>query len=390
MVEGVLEAGAERDVLLNLRRRNLKVLLIEEKKETWYDLLGKWMHRKVKLREIVRFTSMFSTLVNAAVPMSSCLRTLQEQTDNIALKEILENVQQEIEGGMDLSTALGMHPQAFNRMYVDLVRAGETSGTLGIILERLAAYTEKTEKLRRRIKSALTYPAVVVAISFLIVWVILQFVVPKFAETFAQFGKDLPLPTVILLEVSNVVRNFYALVLLAGVGAYFGIRTLLKNDSFRKTWDTMVLKIPFFGELILKSSLARFTRTLAMLLDSGIPIIQALQIVSHVAGNRLITDTVFAAADAITSGESFSDTLRKGEVFPPIVIQMVSVGEATGNLPAMLNKIADFYEDEVDIVIESLSSLIEPLMIVFLGVVLGYVIIALFLPILSLSEAVKF
>ncbi len=387
-VEGTLEAATARDVLVNLRRKNLKVLQIDEKKDSLAESLLRFRKRKVKPFEIMRFTSMFSTLINAGIPLSACVRTLEEQMDNPVFKEALQAVMQEIESGMDLSTALSRHPAIFDRMYVDLVKAGEQGGALAVILERLAKYAEKAERFRRKIKSALTYPAVVSVIAVVIVWVILAFVVPQFGETFSQAGKTLPLPTRVLLAASDAVRFSYLYVFAAAAACYYGLRLALRDPSLRRRFDFLLLKMPVYGELLLKSSVARFARTLAMLLVSGVPIIPALEIVSFVTGNRRITETLQSVADSISSGESFTEPLKRSGVFSPLVIQMVSVGESTGNMPEMLNKIADFYEEEVDTVMDTLSSLIEPIMIVFLGVVLGFVIIALFLPILSMSELV--
>ncbi len=388
LVEGMLEAAAEREVLVSLRRQNLKVLLIEEKAASWTEMLGGLRRKKIHPQEVMRFTSMFSTLVNAGIPLSTCMRTLHEQADNAAFKEVLMNVMQEIESGMDLSQALARHPAVFDRMYTDLVRAGESAGALDVVLERLAAYAEKADKFRRKIKSALTYPVVVLAIAVLIVWIILVFVVPEFAATFAQAGKQLPLPTRMLMAMSNIMRDWYMLIA-AGIGAFiWGLKMALKDPRFQRKFDGFILKVPVYGELMMKSAMARFSRTMSMLLVSGVPIIQALQIVSHVTGNRLITEALLSVSDSISGGDSFTDPLKRSGIFSPLVVQMISVGETTGNMSGMLTKIADFYEDEVEMVMDTLSSLIEPIMIVFLGVVLGFVIIALFLPILSLSEIV--
>jgi type IV pilus assembly protein PilC len=385
LAEGVMEAAAEREVLLFLRRQDLKVRIIEKQAEPLFGFLSGLKRTKVTPQDVMRFTSMFATLVNAGIPMSSCVRTLQEQSDNPAFKDILQNVMQEIEGGLDLSEALGKHPAVFDRMYVDLVRAGEVGGVLHEVLKRLAAYTEKAERFRRRIKGALTYPAVVTVIAILIVWVILQFVVPQFAETFASAGKSLPLPTRILMAASDFVRFYYYIFFLGVAAIYAGFRVGMRDPKFQRTIDGLVLKIPVFGDLLMKSAICRFARTLAMLLVSGIPIIQSLEIVSRVTGNRMISEALLAVVESISSGSNVADPMKRSGVFAPIVVQMISVGESTGNLAGMLSKIADFYEDEVEVVMESLSTLIEPIMIVFLGVVLGFVIIALFLPILSRS-----
>lgn len=388
LVEGEMEAASEREVLLALRKQDLKVLLIKEKPPPLLGFLSYFKKTKVTPREVMRFTSMFATLVNARIPLSACIRTLQEQSDNPDMKTILKTVMQDIEDGQDLSTALSRHPVAFDRMYVDLVRAGEAGGVLYAVLDRLAEYTEKSEKLRRKVKGALTYPAVVISIAVVIVWVILTFVVPEFAKTFAEAGKSLPLPTRILLGISDAIRYYWYLFVFAGVSVVFGFKFAMKDPKFQRYWDGFILKVPLFGDLIMKSAVSRFSRTLSMLFVSGIPIIQALQIVSHVTGNRMITEALLAVSDAIASGDNFADPLKRSGVFSPLVVQMVAVGESTGNMGDMLSKIADFYEDEVEVVVDALSTLIEPLMIVFLGVVLGFVIIALFLPILSLSEVV--
>jgi type IV pilus assembly protein PilC len=390
LVEGLMESPGERDVLISLKRQDLKVLRIDEKKPTLEEMIAGFMasRRRVNATEVARLTQMFATLVSAGIPLSTALRTLEEQAENPALKDVLRNVLQEIESGLDLSSALAKHPSVFDRMYVDLIRAGEASGALHVVLERLADYTEKAEKLRRRVRGALTYPAVIFSIALIIVWVIVVFVVPQFAETFAGAGKTLPMPTQILLTISDLLSTSYYWIAPLLIGAWYGLRALARDPKMSRTLDILVLRIPVFGELIRKAAVARFARTLAMLLVSGVPIIQALQIVSHVTGNRMITEALQAVGDAIVSGESFAEPLKRSGVFSPLISQMVSVGEATGSLAEMLGKVADFYEDEVEVAMETISTLIEPFIIVFLGLVLGFVIIALFLPILTLSEVV--
>ncbi|MEW5692521.1 MAG: type II secretion system F family protein [Candidatus Hydrogenedentota bacterium] len=388
LVQGVLLGANPREIITRLRAQELTVLNVEEIKESILSYINIFTKKKVKSSELVLFTRMFATLINAGLPIVTSLRTLQEQMSGEYFKEIIGKLIHDIESGSDLSEALSKHPKIFSTMYVDMLRSGEAGGVLDVILERLATYLENTERLRRKIKGAMTYPVVVSSIAILIVWGILTFVVPKFADTFAHAGAHLPLPTRILMFISDLIRVYYLFVFLGFIILYVIYRIGLKNENIRRVIDKYKLKMPVFGELILKVSISRFSRTLGTLTISGVPIIQALNVVTKTAANLIIEDTIANVQESIRSGQTFAQPLKQSGIFPPLVVQMVAVGESTGNLGEMLIKASDFYEEQVDVAVEAFSSLIEPILIVFLGIVLGFVIIALFLPILSLADLI--
>jgi type IV pilus assembly protein PilC len=294
-----------------------------------------------------------------------------------------------VEAGSTLADALRRHPKTFDELYVNLVEVGEAGGILDTVLQRLSVYIEKAAALKRKVKSAMIYPLTIVGVAFIVVIFMLTFVIPTFAKMFISMGADLPLPTLIVINLSNFATRFWWLIIGAAIGIVVGIRAYYKTEGGRSLIDALVLKLPVFGTLIRKVAVARFTRTLGTLVSSGVPILEGLRITARTAGNRVVEHAVLETRASVTAGKTLAEPLKASTVFPPMVVQMISVGEQTGALDAMLNKIADFYDDEVDTAVTALTALLEPMMIVFLGVVIGGLVIAMYLPIFRLVTLVK-
>jgi len=351
-----------------------------------FKLPGK---RKVGLKELVLFCRQFATMINAGVSLVRCLNILQEQTTNDGLKTIITNVQQEIEGGSTLSTALAKYPKVFSGLFVGLVRAGEVGGVLDTTLERLAGFLEKDLELKRKIKGAMTYPTLVMSVAVIIVFGLITFIVPKFMEMFKDMDIQMPAMTMMLMTLGDFSKKYwYVLPVIAG-GGIFAFKQYTSTAAGRKQWDWMRLKFPVFGPLNQKVAMARFSRTLNTLLVSGVPILQAMETVSGTLGNEIISKAVTDARISIREGESIATPLAASKLFPPMVVQMIVVGEETGALDELLAKIADFYEDEVDVAVESLTAALEPLMIVGLGSVVGFIVIAMMMPMVSLISGLS-
>ena len=314
---------------------------------------------------------------------------LAEQTESKPLAEVVNQVRMDVEKGSSLSQALARHPKAFNRLYVSMVRAGEVGGSLDSVLMRLADTIEKQVELRRKVKSAMTYPVVVACLVLLIVTAMLLFVIPMFQNIYKQLGGTLPVPTQILIKISNVCREFWYIIFLVEGGAVFAFRRWINSEDGRKKWDAIKLKLPVFGKLVRKTALARFSRTLSALVRSGVPILESLDIVADTAGNWVVAKAVRDTQTAVKQGEPLSRRLEDHEVFPPMVVQMMAVGEETGALDEMLDKIADFYDQEVEATVDALTSLIEPLLIVVMGVCVGGMIISLYLPMFNIIKLIK-
>lgn len=342
----------------------------------------------ISTKEIVVFTRMFAVMIDAGLPLVQCLEILAGQQENKEFKRILNAVKGDVEGGSTFAESLKKHPQCFDQLYVNLVAAGEVGGILDTILQRLSGFMEKSEKLKGEVKGALTYPIAVIVIALIIVTGLLVFIVPIFEDMFASFGSALPLPTQIVVNMSDALAA-HGLKILAGIAAtIYGLKQYYKTEKGHYIMDAVFLKLPVMGDLLSKSSVARFTRTLGTMMSSGVPILEALEIVAKTAGNKVIEGAVMKARDALSEGKTLAEPLADTGVFPGMVTQMISVGESTGAMDAMLNKIADFYEDEVDAAVKTLTALIEPLLMAFLGVVVGGLVIALYLPIFSLAGAV--
>jgi type IV pilus assembly protein PilC len=345
------------------------------------------MQPKVTNKDIVIFTRQFSTMIDAGLPLVQGLNILAEQTENKTFKGILKQVTKDVEGGTTLADALNRHPRIFDSLFVNLVAAGEVGGILDTIFQRLAAYIEKAEKLKSQVKGAMTYPIVVICIAILVISVIMIFVIPVFEDMFAGFGKALPAPTQVVIAMSDFTKgNWYFI--FGGMFAFVWIfRRYHRTSSGRRNIDIISLKLPIMGELIRKVAIARFTRTLSTMISSGVPILDALEITAKTAGNVIVEEVIFDARSSIAEGQTVAEPLSESTIFPGMVTQMISVGESTGALDAMLEKIADFYDDEVDAAVSAMTSMLEPLMILFLGGSVGGLVIAMYLPIFQMAAA---
>jgi type IV pilus assembly protein PilC len=386
ILKGELEAGDERIAQLQLKRRNLTIKKIKPKPKDLFENVA-FFQPKITAKDVVIFTRQFSTMIDAGLPLVQGLTILAEQTENKTFQNVLKRVTKDVEGGSSLAEALKKHPKVFDGLYVNLVAAGEIGGILDTILQRLAAYIEKAEKLKTRIKGAMTYPIIVVAIAVLVISVILIFVIPVFQEMFSSFGKALPVPTQIVVNMSDFLKGNIHYVIGAFIVFVFVFKKYRNTKKGRKQTDALALKLPVFGNLLKKSAVARFTRTLGTMISSGVPILDALEIVAKTSGNVILEEIIYEVRSSIAEGQTIAEPLSEAEIFPRMVVQMISVGEATGALDTMLNKIADFYDDEVDAAVEALTSMLEPLLMVFLGGAIGGLVIAMYLPIFQMAAA---
>lgn len=382
---GVLEYSDKALLIDALRKKGLIIISIQETAKRKAVFSG----GKVKLEEIVIFSRQLATMVDSGIPLVQALDILFEQVEKSVFKNVLAKVRDDIETGSSLSDAFGRHPSIFSTLYVNMVKAGESSGALDDILDRLATYLEKTNTLQRKVKSSLIYPAVVITMAILITLVMLLKVIPTFKGIFSMLGGTLPLPTRILIMVSDTIRNMFIYVV-AGFSVFiFALRRYMKTRQGRENFDRLLLSMPVLGQLFRKVAVAKFTRTLSTLVKSGVPILVSLEIVGKTAGNTVIEKAVESVRNGIREGENIADPLAKSGAFPPMVVRMIKVGEQTGELEKMLTKIADFYEDQVDVAVSGLTSLIEPLIISFLGIVIGGIVIAMFLPVFKLTEIIS-
>jgi len=386
-VKGELEAVDEKIARLQLRRKNLNVLKIKQKPKDLFENVS-FLQPKITHKDLVIFTRQFSTMIDAGLPLIQGLTILAEQCENKTFRKVLQQITRDVEGGSSLADSLKKHPQVFNDLYVNLVAAGETGGILDTILQRLAFYIEKAEKLKSRIKGAMTYPAVVVAIAVRVVGVIMVFVIPGCKELFESFGSALPAPTQMVVDMSDFVKT-KILYLIAAVGIIvYLFRLYRKSVSGRKQTDAIALKLPIFGPLLKKVAVARFTRTLGTMISSGVPILDALDIVARTSGNVILEQVIYEVRSSISEGQTIADPLSESGVFPAMVVQMIAVGEATGALDTMLEKIAEFYDQEVDVAVDALTSLLEPMLLLFLGGTIGGLVVALYLPIFKMAGAI--
>ncbi len=343
----------------------------------------------VTTKDILVFTRQFSVMIDAGLPLVQALDIIGTQSDNPAFRKVLLAVKSRVESGSTFADALAEHPKAFDELFVQLVRAGEIGGILDTILNRLGAYIEKNEKLKRRVKGAMVDPAIVLVVAVGVFVVLLAFVTPTFEKMFKDFGGAMPAPTQFLIDLSHGLRNYWYVFVGIPVGLAIAFRATLQNKKGRDAWDAFVLKTPVFGPVIRKVAVARFTRTLGTMLSSGVPILDALDVVARSAGNRTVEAAILYVRARISEGKNIAQPLTETKVFPPMVVQMIGVGEATGAMDAMLNKIADFYDDEVDVAVAALTSMIEPVMMVFLGGMVGGFLVAMYLPIFSIAGNIK-
>jgi len=384
-VIGILEGTSEAEVADILHKKELVVVSIEpaEKK------ILKTRDKNIKLDDLVIFSRQLATMIDSGVPLVQSLGILAEQIENKNLRDVVISVRQDIEAGMSFYDALAKHPYVFSELFINMTKAGEASGTLNEILDRLATYLEKTAALTRKIRSALVYPAILISMAILITTGLLLKVVPIFKEIFASFGGKLPLPTQILIETSNLLSRYFLIFVVLLIALSFLFKRYISTEKGRYNFDAQKLKTPVIGKLFHKVALAKFSRTFSTLARSGVAILNALDIVGKTSGNKVIEKAVLECRKSVRDGESISQHLSKSKVFPPMVCRMIGVGEQTGQLEKMLSKIADFYDEQVDAQVTGLTSMIEPIVIAFLGIVIGGIVISLFLPIFKITELIS-
>ncbi|MEO0095067.1 MAG: type II secretion system F family protein [candidate division WOR-3 bacterium] len=382
---GELTAQSQADVVAALRQKKIIPTSIKIKEERkGFALFG----ARISKRALAVFTRQFATMLNAGLPLLNCLEILSKQTESVGLKRVLDEVRTDVEGGLSLADALRRQPKAFDNLYVNMVESGETGGALDVILQRLATYLEKSVALQRKIRGAMIYPAIISVVAVLAIAILLIFVIPIFAKMYAGVGRELPAMTQLVIKLSNFMK-VAALPLLIGLILLFTIiRRWHKTESGAKAMDPLFLKLPVFGDLIRKQAIARFSRTLSTLLSSGVPIIDALEITAKSAGNWVIEDAILKARVSIKGGENIADPLSKTAVFPPMVTQMIAIGEASGGLDEMLSKVADFYDAEVDQAVENLTNALEPIIMVVLGGAVGFIVVSMYLPIFQLASTI--
>lgn len=386
ILKGSVDLPTRDEVMAYLRKNKLlPVSVREQSKRQGFKLPGKG----ISTRDIVIFTRQFATMINAGLPLVQSLNILSQQTENRALREVVKQVVYDVEAGNTLADAFRKHPKAYSDLYVNMVAAGEAGGILDTILLRLATFLEKSDALVRKVKGAMVYPAVIVTVAITAIAVLLIFVIPTFESMFASVNMELPLPTRIVIGSSKILLKWWWAILLALGAGVVMLRQYYATPKGRKQIDSMLLNAPVLGDLLRKSAVSRFTRTLGTLISSGVSILDGLEITAKTAGNRVIHDAVMQSRQSIAGGDTIAGPLAASGVFPPMVISMIAVGEQTGGLDEMLSKIADFYDAEVDVAVSALLSLMEPIMIVVLGVVVGGMVVAMYLPIFDMVNAVQ-
>jgi type IV pilus assembly protein PilC len=384
--KGEMEAANEGVVRSNLMRLKITPNKIKKKPKDLFENVA-WLQPKVKEKDIILFARQFSTMIDAGLPIIQCLEILYTQQGNKTFKRMIKEIKEQVEGGATLAEALKRFPKHFDDLFINMIAAGEAGGILDAILRRLAAYMEKAAKLKAQVKGAMTYPVVTLIIAVIVLGIILVFVIPVFEEMFADFGGELPVPTQIVVKASEIVKSKILYIIIAIFILGFTARKFYATEKGQDLADDLVLKIPVFGELLRKVAVAKFTRTMGTMLASGVAILEALDIVAKTAGNRTVEKAIYNVRSGIAEGRTMADPLQESGVFPAMVCQMISVGESTGALDAMLEKIADFYDEEVDQAVDNLTSLIEPFMLVFLGVTIGGLVVAMYLPIFKMAGA---
>ncbi len=385
-MNGELEAPNEAFVLAQLRRQQITPVKVKQKaRELKIRMPGSG---GVGQKELAIFTRQFATMIDAGLPLVQCLDILGAQQTNATFKTVIMKVKEDVEGGSTFADALGKHPKVFDNLYVNLVAAGEVGGILDTILARLAAYIEKALKLSKQIKGAMVYPSTILAVALIVTAVLLLYVIPIFAKMFTEGGQALPGPTQFVVDLSSYARKYFLVFVIAIALVVVAIRQYYKTEKGRRNIDRFLLKVPVLGSLIQRIAVARFSRTLGTMVSSGVPILESMDIVAKSAGNKIIEEAIARARVSISEGKTIAEPLAESKVFPGMVTQMVSVGEATGALDAMLNKIADFYDEEVDAAVAALTALLEPMLMVFLGVVIGGLVMAMYLPVFKMAGAI--
>ena len=388
-LKGEMEAPSHEAVMIQLRRQGIQPGNVKERgKGLDIELKIPGMEQKVTTKDLVVFTRQFATMIDAGLPLVQCLDILGKQQDNKTFKRILLQVKEDVESGSTFADALKKHPKAFDDLYVNLVAAGEVGGILDTILNRLAVYIEKALKLKKKVKSAMTYPATIVGIAVIVIAVILIFVIPSFEKMFQDFGGELPGPTQFVIDLSNLIQSYILVFIVAVVVLSWLYKRYYRTPAGRLQMDALFLKLPIMGVLIRKVAVAKFSRTLGTMISSGVPILDGLDIVAKTAGNKVVENAVYKVRQSISEGKTIAEPLEQSGVFPPMVCQMVAVGEQSGAIDTMLNKIADFYDDEVDDAVGNLTAMMEPLLMLFLGTTVGGLVIAMYLPIFKLAGTV--
>lgn len=379
-----IEAPSRDDAVAQLRRQRLTIIKVDESQGTPKKISG-----SIGMRDIVIFTRQFSTMINAGLPLVQALDILAGQSENKVLAGVLREVVFDVESGNTVADAMRKHPKAFSDLYTNMVAAGEVGGILDTILNRLAVFMEKNDALVRKVKGAMIYPMVILGVAGLCIVILLWKVIPVFRTMFDSVGMELPLPTQVVIGLSDFLTSFWWAILVGGVGLFFAFKQYYATSAGQLLIDRALLYVPVLGDVLRKSAVSRFTRTLGTLTSSGVSILDGLEITARTSGNRVVQDAIMNSRASIAGGDTIAGPLKKSEVFPPMVISMISVGEQTGGLDEMLTKIADFYDDEVDAAVGGLLALLEPIMIVFLGVVVGGMIVAMYLPIFDMVNSVK-
>ena len=389
IVSGIQDALNEDNAVTSLMSRGLMVLSLQKKAAATRVRKKVW---SVKETDLVLFTRQLSTMVEAGISLVQALTALYDQCDpkrQKALREVISDVTTRVQGGETFHESIAKHPRVFDRLFVSMVKAGEHGGLLAEILDRLAGFLEASARLRKKVKSAMTYPVIVISIAFLITTFLIVKVVPIFGEIFADFGAKLPAPTQFLIDLSAFIRAEWYFLVGGMLAAFFGIRTFLRSKGGKQTWDKWKLKLPVFGPLLHKICMSRFARTFAQLIRSGVPILEVLDIVAGASGNHVVETSIKGVGGDVEKGDNLSVAMSKKPIFPAMMLRMVSAGEATGKIDTMLEKMADFWDEEIEAMLDALTSLIEPMLIVFLGVIVGGIVIAMFLPIFKLNDVVS-
>jgi len=388
LTEGTIDANDQRSAMDQLRSQKLVPLEVTEATTPIMERLMALspFKPKVSSRELVLFSRQLSTLVSAGVPLVQGLTILEEQVESKLFKTIVHAIKEDIEAGQSITDALKKHPNAFEELYVGMIKAGEVGGILDVILERLSSYLEAAENLRSKVKGAMMYPLVVSIIAGSVTLFLLMGVIPTFTKIFSGFGAELPFITQMLVDLSDNLQKYWYIVFSIPIVLVVFLKQYGKTEMGRRNLDAIMMKVPIFGILLKKVAVAKFTRTLGTLIKSGVPILQALETVAKTSGNKVIEIAIMTARESVKEGERIAVQLRKANIFPPMVVQMVAIGEETGNLDTMLSKIADFYDQEVDVAVKTLTSMIEPIIIVVMGAVIGFIVIAMFLPMFELGN----
>jgi type IV pilus assembly protein PilC len=391
-VTGEIDADNRLGAVAILRGKGIIATAVEEKKAKAAGgslFGGNKIGGKVKDKDLAIYTRQFSTMIDAGLPISQCLSILSEQSESKVLRDVTTRIAKDVEGGSTLADSFRKYPKTFDGLFTNMLAVGESGGVLDVVLQRLSGYIEKAAALKRKVKGAMVYPITIIGVAFLVIIFMMIFVIPTFAKMFEGLGAELPLPTKIVMWISDFTQKFVIFIILGIAAGIWALKRYYATDQGSKVIDTIMLKVPVIGTLIKKVAVARFTRTMGTLLSSGVPILEGLLITARSAGNRVVEAAVMQARGAVMAGRTLADPLRQTPVFPPMVVHMINVGENTGALDNMLSKIADFYDDEVDTAVTALTSLLEPLMIVFLGVVVGGLVVAMYMPIFKMVTVVK-